>query len=145
MNDDEIIARAVALLEARIRNTEIISNNNDAKTYLRLKLGHLEREVFAVLLLDTKHRVLHYEEIFYGTIDRANVYPREIVKAALAKNAAAIILAHNHPSGVAEPSQTDLVITQRVKEAMGLIDVRVLDHIVVTRGTTVSMTERGLL
>ena len=145
MNDDEIIARAVSLLDARIRNSSLISNNTEAKTYLRLQLGQLEREVFAVLLLDTRHHVLHYEELFRGTVDKANVYPREIVKTALLHNAAAIILAHNHPSGVAEPSQSDLVITERVKEAMALIEVRVLDHIVVTIGTAISMAERGLV
>jgi DNA repair protein RadC len=105
----------------------------------------LEHEVFCCLYLDKRHRLIHFEELFRGTIDGASVHPREIVKLALQRNAAAIIIAHNHPSGVAEPSQADEMITQRVKDALGLVDIRLLDHIVVGDGVSVSLAERGLL
>jgi len=112
---------------------------------VRLHLAKREREVFAVMFLDNRHRLLAYEELFFGTIDGASVHPREVVKAALAHNAAAVILSHNHPSGVAEPSQADQRITQRLKDALGLVDVRVLDHLIVGEGEPVSFAERGLL
>ena len=115
-----------------------------ARTYLSAKLSGLKAEVFAVLFLDTRHQLLSYREMFHGTIDGASVYPREVVRAALDENAAAVILAHNHPSGVAEPSQADMRITTRLKEALALIDVRVLDHIIVGSDLT-SFAERGLL
>ena len=101
-------------------------------------------EIFAVLFLDQRHRVIKFEEMFQGTIDGANVYPREVVKKALHHNAAAVILAHNHPSGVAEPSQSDERITQRLKDALALVDIRVLDHFVIG-DDIVSFAERGLL
>ncbi|HLV48657.1 MAG TPA: DNA repair protein RadC [Aliidiomarina sp.] len=115
------------------------------RDYLATQLRHQTREVFALLLLDNQHRLLHYEELFYGTINAAPVYPREIVKLVLDKNAAAIILAHNHPSGVAEPSQADRRVTERIQEALKTIDVAVLDHFVIGAGETVSFAERGLL
>ena len=102
-----------------------------------------QREVFAVLFLDSQHRLIQYKELFYGTIDAAAIYPREIVKAALKVNAAACILAHNHPSGVTEPSQADILITSRIKKALDLVDVRLLDHFVVGDGSPVSLAERG--
>jgi DNA repair protein RadC len=98
-----------------------------------------------VLVLDTQHRLIRYEELFMGTIDAAAVYPREVVKAALHYNAAAVILAHNHPSGVAEPSQADISITDKIKRALDLVDVRLLDHFVVGDGSPVSLAERGLV
>jgi DNA repair protein RadC len=101
--------------------------------------------VFAVLFLDTHHRAISYEELFHGTIDGASVHPREVVNAALRHNAAAVILSHNHPSGVAEPSEADRRITQRLKDALALVDVRVLDHFVVATEGSVSFAERGLL
>ncbi len=112
---------------------------------LRPSSGALEHEVFAVLLLDTRHRLIEYVELFRGTIDGASVHPREVVKLALARNAAAIILAHPHPSGIAEPSAADELITQRLKEALGLVDIRVLDHLIIAGGEAVSLCERGLL
>lgn len=115
------------------------------KDYLRAELRHQPREVFSVLLLDNQHRLLGYHELFYGTIDGASVYPREVVKLALAHNAAAVILAHNHPSGVAEPSQADRRITARLQEALGLVDIRVLDHLVVGESEVLSFAEHGLL
>src|SRR5882762_5952011 len=99
------------------------------RDFLSLKLGSLEREVFAVIFLDKRHRLISYQEMFQGTIDGASVHPREVVKEVLRQNAAAVILAHPHPSGVAEPSQADELITQRLKHALDLVDIRVLDHL----------------
>jgi DNA repair protein RadC len=113
--------------------------------FLSAKLRDLEHEVFCCLYLDKRHRLIEYEELFRGTIDGASVHPREIVKLALQRNSAAVIVAHNHPSGIAEPSQADELITQRVKEALGLVDIRLLDHIIVGDGVSVSLAERGLL
>ncbi len=111
-------------------------------------LSHLRghtHEVFACLFLDNQHRVIAFEELFRGTIDGASVYPREVVKKALARNSAAVIFAHNHPSGVAEPSEADKHITQRLRQALGLIDVRVLDHFIVGEGRPFSFAEHGLI
>jgi DNA repair protein RadC len=113
--------------------------------YLRAWLGHHPYEVFGVLFLDSRHRVLASEELFRGTIDSTSVYPRELVRRALTHNAAAVILAHNHPSGVAEPSTSDLAITRRIADALALIDVRVLDHLIVGQGHCVSLADRGML
>ena len=115
------------------------------KDYLALHLGTRVQEVFAVLFLDGQHRLLKLEEMFHGTLTQTSVYPREIVRRALELNAGAVILAHNHPSGVAEPSRADEVLTQTLKSALQLVDVRVLDHLVVGQGTVISFTERGLL
>src|SRR5690606_16646651 len=115
------------------------------RDYLRARLGGYQSEVFACLYLDNQHRVLAMEELFQGTIDGAAVYPREVVKRCLHNNAAAVIFAHNHPSGVAEPSQADVSITNRLRTALNTIDVRVLDHVVVGRSEVVSFAERGLL
>ncbi len=101
--------------------------------------------MFAGLFLDNRHRVIQYHELFRGTIDGAAVYPREVVRYALEQNAAAVIFAHNHPSGVAEPSQADISLTRRLKEALGLVDIRVLDHMVVGHGEVISLAERGLM
>lgn len=113
--------------------------------FLRAQLRDLQHEVFCCLLLDNRNRVIRFEELFRGTIDTASVHPREVVKLALAHNAAAVILAHNHPSGVAEPSQADERITARLRQALGLVDIRVLDHFVVGDDAAVSFVERGLL
>ena len=115
------------------------------KEYLCAKLAGFEHEVFAVLFLDTQHRLIEYAEMFRGTIDSASVYPRELVKEALRLNAAAVIVSHNHPSGNPEPSRADEVLTQRLKEALALVDVRTLDHIIVAGGSTISFAERGLI
>ncbi len=111
--------------------------------FLASRLRDYEHEVFAVLFLDNRHRVLAFEELFRGTIDGASVHPREVVKRALQHNAAAVILSHNHPSGVAEPSAADRSITQRLRDALGLVDIRVLDHIIVGDDTCCSLAERG--
>ena len=113
--------------------------------FLRIKLEHLEAEVFAVLFLDNQHRVIEYQELFQGTLSSASVYPREVVKAALKVNAAACIVTHNHPSGVSEPSQADILLTRRLKESLELVDVRVHDHIVIGKGEMTSLAQRGLI
>lgn len=113
--------------------------------FLLAQLRHCEQEVFAVLFMDSQHRLIVWEKLFYGTIDGASVHPREVVRRAIQHNAAAVILAHNHPSGVAEPSEPDQQISHRLKSALALVDVRVLDHVVVGSGYTVSMAERGML
>ncbi|BFM50599.1 DNA repair protein RadC [Marinomonas sp. THO17] len=132
-------------LQEHLMHEAVFSSAEQVRTYLSSQLRHVQREVFAVLFLDSQHRLIRYQELFLGTIDAAAVYPREVVKAALQFNAAAIIVAHNHPSGVAEPSQADIFITSRIKSALDLIDVRLLDHFVVGDGIPVSLAERGLI
>ncbi len=117
----------------------------DTEAFLMARLRDLPHELFCCLYLDNRHRVLAFEELFRGTIDGTSVYPREVVKQALKVNAAAIILAHNHPSGTAEPSQADERITRRVKSALELLDIRLLDHLVVGDGTCTSLASRGLI
>lgn len=122
-----------------------LSNPQATRDFLHTRLRDLGHEVFCCLYLDNRNRVIGFEELFRGTVDGASVHPREVVKCALANNAAAVILAHNHPSGVAEPSQADEFITKRLKEALSLVDIRVLDHLVVGDGRCESFAERGLL
>ncbi|MDH3272918.1 MAG: DNA repair protein RadC [Gammaproteobacteria bacterium] len=124
---------------------EAIRSPDDTRTFLQARMRHLGHELFCCLYLDNRHRVLRFDEMFRGTIDGTSVYPREVVKEALAVNAAAVILAHNHPSGVAEPSQADERITRRLKSALELVDIRVLDHLIIGGGQTTSMASRGLL
>ncbi|MCF6191454.1 MAG: DNA repair protein RadC [Cocleimonas sp.] len=131
-------------LEEKIQRGDALENVSDVKNYLKSRLQHYPFEVFSCLFLDNKHRVIEYEELFRGTIDGASVHPRELVRRALHHNAAAIILAHNHPSGLAEPSQSDVQITSRLKQALEMIDVRVLDHFIIG-DEMVSFAERGLL
>jgi DNA repair protein RadC len=122
-----------------------LTNPQNTREYLRMRLRDLDHEVFCCLYLDNRNRVISCEELFRGTIDGATVHPREVVKRALAHNAAAVIFAHNHPSGVAEPSQADELITRRLKESLSAVDIRVLDHLVVGDGHCESMAERGML
>jgi DNA repair protein RadC len=122
-----------------------IESPRDSAQYLRARMVHLRHEVFACLFLDTRHRVLAYEELFRGTIDGASVYPREVVRACLRHHASAVILAHNHPSGVAEPSAADVEITRTLVDALALMDIRVLDHLIIGHGQPVSLAERGQL
>ncbi len=124
---------------------EAIRSPADTETFLMARLRDRPHEVFCCLYLDNRHRVLRFEELFRGTIDGTSVYPREVVKQALAVNAAAIILAHNHPSGVAEPSQADERITRRVKSALELVDIRLLDHLIIGDGISTSLASRGML
>jgi DNA repair protein RadC len=138
----ELARRALA---QPLRAAPVFDAPGRVKDYLALHLGGRTQEVFAVLFLDAQHRLLQVEEMFQGTLNQTSVYPREVVKRALALNAGAVVLAHNHPSGVAEPSRADEFLTQSLKSALQLVDVRVLDHIVVGRGHVVSMAERGLI
>jgi len=124
---------------------DALTNPKATREFLRVRLRDLQHEVFCCLFLDNRHRILGFEELFRGTIDGASVHPREVVKRALSQNAAAVILAHNHPSGVAEPSHADELITRRLKDALALVDIRLLDHIVVGDGQCVSMAERGMV
>ena len=132
-------------LETTLQRGDVLQSVADTRRYLTAKLRHEPHEVFACLFLDNRHRVLAFEELFHGTIDGASVHPRQIVKRALYHNAAALILAHNHPSGVAEPSRADEQITLRLKEALALVDVRVLDHFIIGDGEVISFAERGLI
>ena len=125
----QIIRRALKILESRLTyETDFFNHPSDTKNYLRLKLGGNEREVFAVMYLSNRNQLISYKELFHGTIDGATVHVREIVKLGLSLNAAAIICAHNHPSGVCEPSHADEIITKRIKEACSLVEIRVLDQ-----------------
>ncbi len=130
-------------LESRLRRDTPLGCPADTRRYLTAHLRRHEHEVFACLFLDNRHRLICFEELFHGTVNGASVHPREIAKRALRHNAAAIIIAHNHPSGVAEPSQADRAITGRIRDAMALIDVRLMDHFVVGDGEIVSFAERG--
>lgn len=132
-------------LAEQLKKEGALTSPELTRQYLQAKLRDLDYEVFACLLLDNQHRVLKYTELFRGTIDGAAVYPREVVKMALSQGAAAIILVHNHPSGIAEPSSADRAITERLKKALELVDVRVLDHVIVGDGYCESFAERGLL
>ena len=146
-NDDAIIESALKILESRILydpDSPSMTSPQASKDFVKLQLATYEHEVFACLFMDNRNRVIAFEELFRGTIDGASVYPREVVKACLRHNSAAVIFAHNHPSGVSEPSQADERITKRLKDALALIDVRVLDHLIVGE-EVVSFAERGLL
>jgi DNA repair protein RadC len=140
-----VIELARRALAATLRDRPVFESPTAVKHYLQLQLAQLAREVFAVLFLDHQQRLLAFETLFQGTLSQTSVYPREVVQRALALNASAVILAHNHPSGVAEPSRADEFLTQSLKQALALVDVRVIDHIVVGAGSTVSFAERGLL
>ena len=137
------IARRSLLQELAQR--PVFDAPESVKQFLRLKLAGLPHEVFAVLFLDSQHRLIAMEEMFRGTLSQTSVYPREVVKRGLDLGAAAVILAHNHPSGVAEPSRSDEALTQSLKAALALVDIRVLDHMVVGMGEAVSLAERGLI
>jgi DNA repair protein RadC len=132
-------------LSETLRAGPSLASPRATRDFLSSQLRDREHEVFCCLYLDKRHRLIQYQELFRGTIDGASVHPREIVKLALQRNSAAVIIAHNHPSGVAEPSKADEMITQRVKEALDLVDIRLLDHIIIGDGASVSLAERGLV
>lgn len=132
-------------LAQQLERGDALTSPQLTRDYLQASLRDREREIFVILLLDNQHRVIHQEELFQGTLGSASVWPREIVRIVLKHNAAAVILAHNHPSGVAEPSRADRQLTERILSALALIDVRVLDHLVIGDGITVSFAERGWL
>ena len=144
--EDRAIYRAMGLLEKRLRKPgAAFTATRSVRDFLTLNLAGYDHEVFSVLWLDTQHRLIEAEHLFAGTLSQTSVYPREVVKRALHHNAAAAIFAHNHPSGCAEPSQADQLLTGTLKQALGLVDVRVLDHFVIAGRDTLSFAEKGLL
>ena len=140
-----VLEMSTRYLKESIEKQDAISSPEDTRQFLKAKLRHRPYEVFAALFLDNRHQVIQFEELFRGTIDGASVYPREVVKKALEYNAAAMIVAHNHPSGIAEPSQADEHITHRLKKALDLVDIRLLDHLIIGDGDITSLAERGIL
>ena len=142
---EQILEAARQAIERKMQRGTSFTSPAAVKEYLHAKLAGFEHEVFAVLFMDTQHRLIEYAEMFRGTIDGASEYPRELVKEALRLNAAAVIVSHNHPSGNPEPSSADRTLTQRLKEALELVEVRVLDHIIVAGTTTTSFAEHGLI
>ena len=148
LNDVEkqsVIALAMKVLAIKHRAGRSLTKPDETRNYLRLRLADCRNEVFGCLFLDNRNRIIAVRELFQGTIDGASIYPRVVVQRALEHNAAAMVFFHNHPSGVAEPSHADEAITRRLKDALALVDVRVLDHFVVAAGESVSFAERGLL
>lgn len=149
LSDTELLKIALELARlhyaADMRRGHALSGPVDTRRFLQAQLRDRPYEVFCCVFLDTRHRVIAFEELFRGTLDGAAVHPREVVRQVMAHNAAALILAHNHPSGVAEPSRADELITRRLRDALALIDVRVLDHLIVAGPQTLSLAERGLL
>ncbi|EMP5336931.1 DNA repair protein RadC [Citrobacter freundii] len=142
----QTIRRAIKLLEKQLREPGVpFLSTSATRDWLRLKLAGQERELFPVMYLDNQHRLITHETLFSGTINCTSVYPREVVKSALKHNAAAVIVAHNHPSGLAEPGEADRKITERLKQALDLVDIRLLDHLVVGGMDIVSFAERGWL
>jgi DNA repair protein RadC len=141
----DVLAAAREILATRIKHGDVLSSPGAVRDYLQLILHSREYEVFVVVLLDAQNRVLASEEMFRGTLTQTSVYPREVVKTALRNNAAGVIFAHNHPSGVTEPSHADQLLTSSLKQALALVDIKVLDHFIVAGGSALSMAERGLL
>jgi DNA repair protein RadC len=144
MTENQILEKAAEILACKYVREDAFTSSQATRDFLRFKLGNYEREVFAVMLLDSQHKLIDYQELFFGTVNAASVYPREVVKAVLNENAAAVIFAHNHPSGIAEPSIADKQITKRLQDALALIDVGVLDHVIVGE-SCYSFAENSLL
>ena len=145
INEEELLTIANQIARQKLAKGEAITDKHLAQHALQTLLQSREHEVFAMLFLDNQHRILAYEELFRGTLSSASVYPREVVKRALALNAAALMLVHNHPSGYPEPSRADIEITLRLQNALALVDIRILDHLVVGTEGVVSLAERGEL
>jgi DNA repair protein RadC len=144
--DTWIVHRAIEILdECVIKHGPTLASPQDVKDYLRLKLSNEQREVFSVVFMDSQHRVIAYEPLFFGTIHQTSVYPRAIIQRAMSLNAAAVILAHNHPSGSTQPSDADKHLTIHLKSILNQIDVRVLDHFIIGEGTAFSFAEHGLV
>lgn len=144
--DTSIVQQAIAILQDNlVARDNVFSSPQDTRNYLQLKMANLQYEVFGVLFLDNRHRLIQDKTMFRGTVDGASVYPREVAKETLQQNAAAVVFYHNHPSGVAEPSAADRSLTQRLTDALALFDIRVLDHLLVAGCDTTSFAERGLL
>jgi len=142
---EQIVSAALSVLQERAKRESALAAPSAVRDYLRLHFRNHEAEAFVVVLLDAQHRVIACEELFRGTLTQTSVYPREVVKCALRHNAAAVIFSHNHPSGVAEPSHADELLTRSLKAALALVDVQVLDHFIVSGGLGTSFAERGLL
>jgi DNA repair protein RadC len=145
MSETDVLGAAEDILRRRLERMAALTTPHDSAAFLRMRLGHLLHEEFHAIWLDNRHHVIAFDRLFNGTINGTSVHPREVVRTALRHNAAAVIFAHNHPSGVPEPSTADGAITIRLREALSLIAVRVLDHIIVAAQHTISMAERGLL
>ncbi len=143
--EDDVIAEATSIYDRYFVRDTLMDSLDKASEYIKLKLSSLEHEVFVCLYLDNRNRLISFDEMARGTIDGASVYPREIVKTALQYNAAAIIFAHNHPSGLTEPSMADKAITTKLKKALKLVDIRVLDHFIIGEGKPYSFAENGLI
>ena len=145
-DENKLINEAMDIIYSRLKTPDFyITSPHDVRKYLVLKLAELEHEVFSVIFLDNKHGIIKYEEMFRGTIDSASVYPREVIKRALELNANSLIFAHNHPSGIAEPSNADESITNRLVKCAALFDIKILDHLIVGGDTITSLAERGVL
>lgn len=142
---EDVLSAAQRVLLARVRHAEVMSSPCVVRDFLRMRLGALEHEVVAMVHLNAQNQVIEYVEIFRGTVTQTSVYPREVVKEALARNSAAVLTVHNHPSGTVQPSRADEALTQTLKAALALVDVRVLDHLVVTASEVLSFAEWGLL
>jgi DNA repair protein RadC len=145
LNQQATIQEAIGILESKLRTTEVFTGPTDVKQFCQLHIAQEKDEHFCCMFMDNQHRLIAFERLFRGTIDGASVHPRVVVRRALELNAAAMILTHNHPSGFPEPSTADTKITQRLKDALRLVDVRVLDHVIVGTDGTCSMAERGLI
>lgn len=144
--DDGVIAQALAILAKRMRAPGVVfTAPGDAKTFCSLQLGSLDHEVFGVLFLDVQNKLIEFQKMFRGTLTQTSVYPREIVKECIRLDASSVVFTHNHPSGNTNPSRADELLTQTLKSTLGLIDVRVLDHIIVSAHESLSMAERGLM
>ena len=142
---ERVILDAIGILTARFKARDVFASPDAVKDYLRLEAEGLAHEVFAVMFLDAQNRMIGYERMFRGTLTQTSVYPREVVKQALAANAASVVLHHNHPSGVFEPSRSDDALTQTLKAALALVDVRILDHVITSDAGALSMAEKGLV
>ena len=145
VSDNAVIDTALELLSRRVAKGPLLASPRAVKDYLRLRFADLQHEVFCLLYVDKRHRLIACEDLFRGTIDGASVHPREVVKGALRHNAATVLCAHNHPSGTPEPSQADELITSRLKSALEIVDIRLLDHIIIGDGVSVSLAERELI
>jgi DNA repair protein RadC len=145
-DDDQIINKALAILKSRMQKSgEVLNSPATVKNYLKLTLGNVEHEIFTCVFLNAQHAVIESIEMFRGTVTQCSVYPREVCKQALALNACAVIFAHNHPSGALSPSESDKMLTTALKQALALVDVRVLDHFIIAGTETMSFAERGLI
>jgi DNA repair protein RadC len=141
----EVLQAAQQVLLSRVRGSDVLASPQAVRDFLRVKLGALEHEMFAVVHLDAQNRVIEYVEMFRGTVSQTSVYPREVVREAMMRNSAAVLLVHNHPSGSTQPSRADEMLTQTLKAALSLVDVRVLDHLIVAGSDILSLAERGLM